>query len=454
MLSLYEHRPGLMNMSRLQHGHERPEAIVANVSSVSPRIAASPGGYRWKICALLFFATIIAYVDRGVIGYLEKYLERVIGWNSIQYSYMTTAFQVAYAIGMVSAGWLTDRLGTKRGFTVAMLLWSVAAMLPGTASSALGFGVALFLLGLGESANFPACIKTVAEWFPRKERALATAIFNSGSNAGNIVVPLIVPFLALHFGWRGSFFGTGVLGFIWLAFWLYTYAPPEKHTHLSPQELAYIQSDPPERTERVPYLRILPCKETWAFSIGKFLTDAIWWFWLFWLPRYLQGTFHLNLKQSEAPVVVVYVISVFGGIAGGWLPAFLLRRGMSQNLARKLSLLVCALAVIPVIGAPFVNSLWIVVGLIGLAAAAHQGWSANLFTIPSDTFPKSAVASVVGFGGMAGAVGGALFQLATGRVVDLTHSYLPLFAVACSAYVVAFLLIQLLTPRLSPASVG
>lgn len=424
---------------------------MADATTVSPQISTNPGSYRWKICALLFFATVIAYVDRGVIGYLEKYLEQVIGWNSVQYSYMTTAFQVAYAIGMVCAGWLTDRLGTRRGFTVAMVLWSIAAMLPAAANTALMFGVALFLLGLGEAANFPACIKTVAEWFPRKERAFATAIFNSGSNAGNIIVPLAVPLLVFHFGWRGSFIGTGILGFIWLAFWLFTYRRPEEHRRLSSSELAYIQSDPVERIEHVPYARILPCKETWAFSIGKFLTDAIWWFWLFWLPRYLQGTFHLNLKQSEAPVVVVYAVSAVGGIVAGWLPAFFLRHGMSQNMARKISLLICAALVVPVIEAPFSSNLWVVVGLIGLAAAAHQGWSANLFTIPSDTFPKSAVASVVGFGGMAGAVGGALFQLLTGRIVGVTNSYLPLFAIACSVYLLALLFIQLLSPRLAPA---
>jgi MFS transporter, ACS family, hexuronate transporter len=424
---------------------------MSTASSATQVMAPRPTSYRWRICALLFFATLIAYVDRGVIGYLEKYLEGVIGWNSIQYSYMTAAFQTAYAIGLVCAGWLTDRLGTRRGFAFAIVLWSCAAMLPAAAFSALAFGIAMFFLGLGEAANFPACIKTVAEWFPRKQRALATAIFNSGSNAGNIVVPLIVPFLTYRLGWRGAFIGTGATGFVWLAFWLWMYAKPEEHRGVSPEELAYIQSEPEERIKSVPFSHILPRRETWAFSIGKFLTDAIWWFYLFWLPRYLQGTFHLNLKQSQTPVIAVYVISCVGGIIGGWVPSALLRRGFSQNASRKTALLICALAVVPVIYAPFAHSLWTVVLLIGLATAAHQGFSANLFTIPSDTFPKAAVGTVVGFGGMAGAVGGVLFQLATGRIVHATNSYIPLFAVACSAYLIALLFIQLLSPKLTPA---
>lgn len=424
---------------------------MPKVSSVMESGPYPMTSFRWRICALLFFATVIAYVDRGVIGYLEKFLEGIVGFNSIQYSYMTAAFQAAYAIGLVSAGWLTDRLGTRRGFAIAISIWSVAAMLPAAAVSALTFGIAMFLLGLGEAANFPACIKTVAEWFPRKERALATGLFNSGSNIGNIVVPLVVPFLTFRLGWRGAFVGTGALGFVWLAFWLWAYGKPQEHRSVSAAELAYIQSDPIGSTTSVSFRRILPRKETWAFSIGKFLTDAVWWFYLFWLPRYLQGTFHLDLKQSQAPVIAVYAISCVGGIAGGWLPSPMLRRGMSPNAARKISLLICALAVVPVIYAPFAGSLWTVVLLIGLATAAHQGWSANLFTLPSDTFPKSAVGTVVGFGGMAGAVGGMLFQLATGRIVAATNSYLPLFAIACSAYLVALGLIQILSPKLTPA---
>ena len=357
------------------------------------------GNFRWVICSLLFFATVVAYVDRGVIGYLEKYLETVIGWSSIQYGYITAGFQVAYAIGLVFAGRLTDRLGTRKGFAIAITIWSIAAMLPGAAYSTLTFGLAMFILGLGEAANFPACIKTVAEWFPRKERALATGIFNSGANIGNIVVPLLVPFFVFSLGWRGAFIGTGALGFVWLGLWLWLYRRPEAHPWVSAKELAAIQSDAPEKVRSVPWVKLLPVKETWAFSIAKFLTDPIWWFYLFWLPRYLQGTFHLNLAQSRKPVVAVYVVSIVGSVGGGWISAILLKRGKSENFARKMALLTCALAVVPVVCAPFARNLWVVVALVGLAAAAHQGWSANLFTLPSDTFPKAAVASVVGIGG-------------------------------------------------------
>jgi ACS family hexuronate transporter-like MFS transporter len=431
---------------------QTPETALPTIENAAT-VGVQTSNFRWVICALLFLATVIAYVDRGVIGYLEKYLETVIGWNTIQYGYITGAFQVAYAIGLVCAGRLTDCLGTRKGFAIAISIWSVAAMLPGAAYSVVTFGVAMFILGLGEAANFPACIKTVAEWFPRKERALATGIFNSGANIGNIVVPLVVPFLVFSLGWRGAFIGTGSLGFVWLGLWLWLYAKPEAHPRVSAQELAVIQSDPPEAIRSVPWIKLFPRKETWAFSIAKFLTDPIWWFYLFWLPRYLQGTFHLNLSQSRKPVVAVYVVSIVGSIGGGWLSANFLRRGKSPNFARKMALLICAVAVVPVVWAPFSGNLWVVVGLVGLAAAAHQGWSANLFTLPSDTFPKSAVASVVGIGGMMGAIGGALLQTATGHIVARTNSYVPLFVLACSVYLLALLIIQLLAPKLAPAKI-
>ncbi len=408
-------------------------------------------GFRWYICGLLFFATVIAYVDRGVIAYLEKFLQTTIGWNSIQYGYMTAGFQVAYAIGLVGAGRFTDVFGTRRGFAFAITLWSFAAMLPATAHTAWAFGVALFVLGLGEAANFPACIKTVAEWFPKRERALATGLFNSGSNVGTIVVPLVVPFLTYTFGWRAAFVVTGSFGLGWLVLWLWLYAKPEQHRWLSSQELALIESDREPRVPSVPWRRLIPKRETWAFALGKFLTDPIWWFYLFWLPRYLQGTYHLNLTQSEAPVVAVYVISIAGSVVGGWIPAAFLKRGRGLNFSRKMAMLLCALAVVPVVSAPYLHHLWLVVGVVGVAAAAHQGWSANIFTLPSDMFPKAAVASVVGIGGMLGAIGGALMQVVTGFVVHQTHSYVPLFIVAASAYLIALLVIQLLAPSLAPA---
>ena len=407
---------------------------------------------RWVICFLLFLATVIAYVDRGVIAYLEKSLEGVIpGLNSIKYGYILAAFQAAYAIGMVIAGGLTDKLGTRKAFAIAITLWSVAAMLPGLAFSVITFGIAMFLLGLGEAANFPACIKTVAEWFPKRERALATGIFNSGANIGNIAVPLMVPFLVAFFGWRGAFVATGATGLVWLACWLFYYRRPEQHRSVSPAELQLILSDPIEKVESVPWSRVLPCKETWAFAIAKFLTDPVWWFYLFWLPRYLQSTFGLSIAQNRLPVVMVYVIATVGSIGGGGISSVLLKRGKSLNVSRKTALLICALCVVPVFSAPFLHNLWSVVAVVGLAAAAHQGWSANVFTLPSDMFPKAAVASVTGIGGMAGACGGFLLQVATGLIVGLTHSYVLLFVIACLAYPTAFLIIQGISPKLAPA---
>jgi ACS family hexuronate transporter-like MFS transporter len=431
--------------------------VQGSESMASPANLAPAGKMshlRWVICALLFLATVIAYVDRGVIAYLEKFLETVIpGLNSIKYGYILAAFQAAYAIGMVVAGGLTDKLGTRKAFAIAICLWSVAAMLPGLAFSVITFAVAMFLLGLGEAANFPACIKTVAEWFPKRERALATGIFNSGANIGNIAVPLIVPFLVAMFSWRGAFVVTGAMGLVWLAAWLLLYRRPEQHPSVSKGELELILSDPVEKIESVPWSNLLPIKETWVFAIGKFLTDPIWWFYLFWLPRYLQTTFGLSLSSNRLPLVIVYSISTVGSIGGGWISSALLSRGKSANLARKTALLICALCVLPVFIAPYLHHLWLVVAVVGIATAAHQGWSANLFTLPSDLFPKAAVGSVIGIGGMAGAIGGVLFQLATGYIVGLTHSYVPLFVTACLAYPLALIIIHAISPKLAPARI-
>ena len=407
--------------------------------------------YRWVICALLFFATVIAYVDRGVLSFLERFLEGLFGFHSREYSYMTTAFQIAYGIGLLTAGRLTDRLGTRKGFAIAIVLWSLAAMAPGAATGTATFGIAMFCLGLGEAANFPACIKTVAEWFPKRERALATGIFNSGANIGAMLVPAVVPLLADNLGWRGAFIATGALGFVWLMFWLTVYAKPEEHRSVSAEELALIRSDPSEKVDAIPWGRLFPLKETWAFAIGKFLTDPVWWFYIFWLPRYVQETFHLTLGKSSAPILVVYAMSTVGSVGGGALSSIMLRRGKSANVARKSALLVCALAVLPVLYAPYAGNLWVVVALVGLATAAHQGWSANLFTLVSDMFPKAAVGSVVGIGGMAGAIGGGIMQLVAGRIAD--WSYLPLFIFAGTAYVLALLIIHRLSPQLKPAKV-
>jgi MFS transporter, ACS family, hexuronate transporter len=422
---------------------------------MTPTIAARPATshMRWTICALLFFATTINYVDRQVLSLLAKTLETEIGWTSIDYGYITAAFQTAYAIAMLGVGRLMDTLGTRKGYAGAITVWSVAAMAHAAAFSAFSFGVARAFLGVGEAANFPACIKTVAEWFPKKERALATGIFNSGANIGAVIAPLCVPWLAVTFGWQSAFLATGAIGFIWLIFWLWLYQRPEEHPRVSEAELKLILTDPPDRVQSMPWARLFPCRETWAFGVGKFLTDPVWWFYLFWLPKYLQETFALNLMQIIWPTLVVYNASCLGSVGGGWLSSFMIKRGASVNRARKVSLLICALAVLPVLYAPYTKSLWLVIGLISLATAAHQGWSANLFTLTSDLFPRSAVGSVVGIGGTAGAAGGAILQISAGYIVELTHSYLPLFLFAGSAYLLALAIIQGLTPKLEPARV-
>jgi len=406
---------------------------------------------RWTVCALLFFATTINYVDRQVLSLLAKTLEVSIGWNNIQYSNITTAFTIAYAVGLLCAGRVLDRIGTRLGFSIAVVVWSLAAMIHGAATTAFTFGAARALLGLGEAANFPACIKTLAEWFPKKERALAAGIFNSGSNIGATAAILTVPFLTAHFGWQGSFVATGALGFVWLAFWLLVYKKPEEHPSISASELALIQSDPPDKASSYPWKRLLPLRQTWAFASGKFMTDGIWWFYMFWLPKYLQETFHLTLAEIVWPTLVCYNAASIGSVGGGWISSNLIARGWPLNRARKTAMLICALAVVPVLYAPFSKSLWLVVGLVSLALAAHQGWSANLFTTASDMFPRSAVGSVVGIGGTAGAIGGSLVQQFAGLSLTLTHSYFLMFMVAGSSYLIALAIFHLFSPKLALA---
>jgi ACS family hexuronate transporter-like MFS transporter len=411
------------------------------------------GRFRWTICALLFFAATINYVDRQVIGILKPTLQGQLHWSESDYGWIVFAFQSAYAIGMLLVGRLMDRLGTRKGFSLAVVFWSVAAMAHAFASSALGFGVARFALGLGEAGNFPASIKTVAEWFPKKERALATGIFNSGTNIGALITPLVVPWITLAYGWRWAFIATGALGFIWLIAWLVLYYTPENHPRLKARERAYIQSDPSEPLEKIPWARLFPHRQTWAFAIGKFLTDPIWWLYLFWLPDFFSKSHGLDLKTIGPPLVTIYIAADVGSIAGGWLSSTLIKRGWTINAARKTAMLVCAICVVPVAFAPRVPGLWSAVALISLAAAAHQGWSANLFTLTSDMFPRRAVGSVVGIGGMAGAIGGMFIARIVAEILQRTGSYLPIFVIACSAYLVALLLVQLLTPRLEPARI-
>ncbi|WP_045739070.1 MFS transporter [Xanthomonas sp. MUS 060] len=412
---------------------------------------ASLGHLRWRICALLLAATTINYVDRQVLGVLAPFLQEHIGWNEIQYGYIVTAFQAAYALGLLCSGAIIDRFGTRLGYALAIGVWSLASMGHALASGVIGLAVARFFLGLGESGNFPAAIKTIAEWFPRGERALATGIFNSGSNIGAIVAPLSVPFIANAWGWQWAFLFTGVLGAIWLTVWWLSYHPPEHHPHLSAAELTHIRSDPPEPIRQLSWAQLLRHRQAWAFVVAKFLTDPVWWFFLFWLPKFLHDKYGLGLLQLGAPLIVIFLLADVGSIAGGWLAGRLLARGWSVNRARKAAMLVCALAVVPIVFAARADQMWLAVALIGLATAAHQGWAANLFTLTSDMFPRHAVASLVGIGGFAGAVGGMLIANFIGFLLQATGSYLPVFLLAGSAYLFALGMVHLLTPRLQPA---
>jgi ACS family hexuronate transporter-like MFS transporter len=405
---------------------------------------------RWVICALLFFATTINYVDRSVLGVLAPDLQKTIGWTDTQYGDINAAFQGAYALGFLIVGRFVDRVGTKIGYAAALIVWSIAAAGHALARSALGFGVARFFLGLGEAGNFPSAIKTTAEWFPRRERALATGIFNAGSNIGAVLAPWLVPILALRWGWQSAFIATGLTGVVWVLFWLPIYNRPERHPQVSPSELAWIQSDKPDPAVRIPWLELFPHRQTWAFASGKFLTDAIWWFYLFWTPKFLADRFGVDLKTIGPPMITIYLLADVGSIGGGWMSSWLLKQGWTPNAARKTALLTCALCVVPVAAAPLVADKWTAVLLIALAAAAHQGFSANLFTLTSDMFPRPAVGSVVGIGGTAGALGGILMQLASGRIKDLTGSYLIMFLIAASVYVLSVLVIHALAPRLEP----
>jgi len=409
-------------------------------------------GYRWTICALLFAATTINYVDRQVLGILAPMLQGEIGWSEADYGDIVSWFSFAYALGFLGMGRLLDRWGVRRGFAFAIVSWSLAAMGHALARTAGGFAVARAALGLGESGNFPGAIKATAEWFPRKERALATGIFNAGSNVGAIVAPLMVPFVALRWGWQAAFVATGALGFVWLAFWLSIYRSPEEHPRVGAAELAHIRSDPEEPAAAVPWLSLLKHRQTWAFFLGKFLTDPIWWFYLYWLPKFLDTSFGVKLAAVALPLIVIYLVADVGSVGGGWVSSALIKRGWTVNRGRKTAMLIAALLIVPTMFAPHARSLWVAVGNVSVAAAAHQWRSANLLTTASDMFPRRAVASVVGIGGFAGAMGGVLFQRATGRILEATgNNYSLIFAVCGLAYVTALLVMHLIVPRLEPA---
>ena len=412
------------------------------------------GHFRWVICTLLLLGVTKNYMDRQVLGVLKTTLQHDLGWNEIDYSNLVFAFQAAYAVGMVVVGWLVDRVGTRLGYALAMVFWSLASMAHAIGGSFLSFLIARAALGLGEAGVFPASIKTVAEWFPKKERALATGIFNAGTNVGAILTPLIVPWITVRWGWRAAFLATGALGFVWLVFWLLLYRKPECHPSLSKAELEYITSDPQGPILQVKWGKLIPHRQTWAFAIGKFVIDPVWWFLLFWIPDFLQRDHGLKMVQLGLPIMVIYLLADVGSVAGGWLSSSMIRHGNSINLARKTAMLFCSLMAIPIIFAYRVGNLWGAVLLIGLTAAAHQGFSANLYTLTSDLFPTQAVASVVGFGGMAGAVGGMLMAKAIGYILQWTGSYRIPFLMAGSAYFVALAIVHLLAPRLEPAKLS
>jgi ACS family hexuronate transporter-like MFS transporter len=412
--------------------------------------SAAIGGFRWVICTLLLLGLTKNYMDRQVLGVLKTTLQHDLGWNEIDYGNLVFAFQAAYAIGMLIMGRLIDRVGTRLGYALAMAFWSLASMGHAIASSLIGFFIARSALGLGESAVFPGSIKCVAEWFPKKERSLAIGIFNAGSNAGAIITPLVVPWITIHWGWRWAFLITGSLGFAWLVLWWWLYRKPEEHPRLSTSELQYIRSDPSGPPVRIKWLSLAAYRQTWAFVAGKFLIDPIWWFYLFWIPDFLQRSHGLSLIHIGLPIVVIYVMADVGSVAGGWLSSRLIKNGRSINFARKITMLLCALCILPVMTVYRVESLWGAVLIIGLAAGGHQGFSANLFAMSSDSFPSQAVGSVVGMGGMAGAIGGMLIAQIVGYTLQWTGSYMVPFFIAGSAYLVALACIQLLSPRLEP----
>jgi len=395
-------------------------------------------------------------MDRQVIALLKPSLQVQFGWTDVGYSNIVLAFQFAYGAGLLFAGKLIDKLGTRKGFSLAVFLWSIAAMAHAAAGSVFQFAVARFSLGLGESGSFPASVKAVAEWFPKRERALATGIFNSGTNIGAMVTPLVVPWLTYRYGWRMAFIATGALGFVWILSWLALYHRPEEDALVSAAELAYIQSDPhdPQNQETtIPWRTLLMQRQTWAIALGKFFTDPIWWVYLFWMPDFLSRNLGLNLAGMRLPLFVIYSGASIGSISGGWLSSSLLKRGWTLNASRKTALLACALAVTPIVIAARTTDAWLAIFLIALAAGAHQGWSANLYTLASDMFPQSAVGSVVGFASTAGAIGGMLVSKAVGYILQSTGSYVAVFLLAGSAYLVALGFVQTLTPRLKPAQV-
>jgi len=411
-------------------------------------------GYRWTIVALLFMATTINYVDRQVLGILAPTLGRELHWSETAYGDVVSWFSLAYALGFLAAGRLLDRIGVKRGLGGAVVAWSLAAMAHALARSATGFSLARAALGVSESAIFPGAIKSVAEWFPRRQRALAAGLFNAGTNTGAIAAPLIVIPLAQRWGWQSAFVVTGALGLVWLALWVPLYGMPESNPRVSRDERTLIASDPPEKPlPSESWTAFLGYRQTWAFAVGKLLADPVWWFYLYWLPKFLDARYNVKLSGLTLPLIAVYLTADLGSIGGGWLSSWLIARGLSVNRARKTAMLAMALIILPTALAPLAQGMWLAIGIVAVAAAAHQAWSANVYTLASDMFPRSAVGSVVGIGAFAGAMGGVLFQRAVGRILDANGgNYAPIFVYCGSAYLVAWAIIHLLAPRLEPVT--
>ena len=414
-----------------------------------PSPTARLGRVRWTICAMLFVATSINYMDRQVLSILKPTLEHSIGMTELAYGHIVGLFTFAYAVGLLAAGRFVDKVGTRVGYMVIMAVWSLSAMGHALANTVSEFGIARIFLGLGESGNFPAAIKTTAEWFPQSERSLATGIFNSGTNIGVILASLIVPWVTIHYGWHAAFLVTGIFSALWIVLWYSKYRKPVDHPTLTGAELRHIYQEAAEKMgPATPWAKLLGLRQTWAFTIAKFLTDPIWWFYLYWLPSFFSAKFHLNLSHLGLPLILVYNASTIGSIGGGWLPAPFRRLGLSTVNARLTTMLLFACLVAPVFLINYLHSEWAAIGLLSLATAAHQGWSANLFTTASDMFPRGAVGSVTGIGGMAGSVGGFLLANYAGYILQLTHSYSSLFAIAASAYLIALLIMVTLAPGL------
>jgi len=433
--------------------------VVSSAETGPGMLPAGPGsgrrlGYRWTTVALLFAALTVNYVDRQVLGILAPTFTRELHWSETDYSTIVSLWSVAYGVGLYVMGRIMDRVGVRRGLAGAVLAWSLAAMAHALAFTVRGFGIARVCLGLAEAGNFPAAQKSVAEWFPKRERAFAFGIFNAGSNVGVILATLMVPWIALALGWRWAFVATGLLDLVFLGVWLAIYRAPEGHRRVTPAEMALIRSDPPEPQGKVPYRSLFNRRQTWAFIVGKAMTDPVWLFYLFWLPKFLDARWGVQLSRLALPLIVIYLAADVGSVMGGWTSSALIKRGWSINSGRKVTMLLAAVCIVPTIFAPSAGSLWMAIAIVSVAAAAHQWWSANLYTLVSDMFPRQLVGTVTGIGGSAGLFAAFFFQRATGSILETTGgNYAPVFAVLGFAYVSALLIVHLLVPHLEPAAI-